>query len=278
MGSRSPAPFRGAVTFAGALGTGLRKMAGAGTGTARFWRDLSLLALILVLSVLFGLRAVGRLMRGRWAFGFAGLAIVIPLSVFAVQPYRAWRATADNPQPGQTASAAIDAALIREWRRAVEEAPKEDRIGQQRAADGETGAGAVAARTEEKLPPQETWRIGAPRQDARPPQKPAQEARATQQPMQETTNQRDADATKETNPIAGAPAGPAVDAPASEDGIGSTPNLRSFRPDAAPFRGRETGWRRSLRGHHRHYQVGWSYRVHTTGVARAGPALLYLAR
>lgn len=229
-------------------------------------------------------------MQGRWALGFIGFAIVIPLVVFAFQPDRARRPTADNPQAGQTASApaqaleqdgdddVVDAASIKERRTSGEEAPKEAKIERQPAANVDPVAGAIVAGTEEKLPAQETGRTEPPRQDARPTQQPAQETRATEQPMQEAKKQPEADATTETNPMAGAPAGPAVKAPESKDGAGSTADLRPVKPEAAPFRAGETSWRRSLRGHHRHYQVGWSYLIHPTGVGRMGPVPVYVGR
>lgn len=293
MGSRIPAPFRGAFT-------GLRKVAEAGTRTTRFWRDLSLLALILVLSVLLGLRAAGRLMRGRWALGFIGLAILISLAVFAFQPDRARRATADNPQAGQTASArppqaleqegksddeVVDAASIKERRTSGGEAPKEAKIERQPAADVDTVAGAIVTGKEAR----EKWRTEPPRQYVRQTEPPAQETWA-EQPMQAAREQPEADATKETNLIADAPAGLTVESPesktanpagnalASKDGAGSTADLRQVKPEAAPFRAGETSWRRSLRGHHRHYQVVWSYLTHPTGVGRMGPVPVYVGR
>jgi hypothetical protein len=310
MGSRIPASFRGAVTVANAIGTGLRKLAEAGTRRARFWRDLPLLAVILVFSVLLGLRAVGRLMRGRWALGFIGLAIVIPLMVFAFQPYNAWRATADNPHPEQKAPQAleqegrsdddaVDGASIQEWRKSVEEVLKEGKIGQQPVADRETGAGAVVARTEEKLPLKETQRTEPPR-DATPPDQRAQEAKPTEQPMQEAKSAQPApnarhteppmqDAKKQegdADPLAGSPVGPDLHLPEAKEGPGSTTDLQTVKPEAAPFpEGREMGTRRTFRDG-RHYHSAWSYRIrgawsyrnHTTGVARMGPVLTYLGR
>jgi hypothetical protein len=308
MGSLIPASFRGAITVAGVLATGLRKFAEAGTRTARSWRDLSLLVVILVLSVLLGLRAVGRLMRGRWALRFIGLAIVIPLVVFAFQSYHAWRATADNPHPDQTATPqaleqegrsddnTVDAASIQEWRKSVEEVLKEAKIGQQPAENREMGVGAVVARTEEKLPPQETQRTEPPR-DARPPEQRAQEARPTEQPIREAkpapyaspTEPPMQDAKKQegdADPLAATPVGPDLHLPEAKEGPESTADLQNVKPEAAPFReGRETGIRRTFSGG-RHYRRAWPYRIrgawsyrnHTTGVARMGPVLTYLAR
>jgi hypothetical protein len=260
---------------------------GAGAGTARFWRDLSLLALILVLSALLGLRAVGGLTRSRWAMGSIWLATVIPLAVFAFQPDRGWRATADDPQPGQTPSTSagaapaqaldqegksngdvVDLASMKERKARGEEAPRGTKIERQPAADVDTVAGAIVAGTEEKLPAQETWRTEPPRQDAGPLEQPAQ-------PVQDARKQPEPDATKKTNPIAGAPAGPAADGPAAKDNTRSTAGLRSAKPEATPFRGRETGWRKSMRSG-RHGSVVWSYLTHATGVARMGPVSVYL--
>jgi hypothetical protein len=265
-----------------------RISAGAGTGTARYWRDLPLLALILVLSALLGLRAVGVLVQGRWAMGSIWLAIVIPLAVFAFQPDRAWRVTADNPQPGETVSPSTGAApaqaleqeaksdddVVEEGRTGGEEAPKEAKVEQQPAADVDPVAGLIVAGTEEKLPAQKTWRTEPPRQASRPPEQPAQEV---EQPMQEARKQPEPDAAKEVNAIAGAPAGSAIAAPESKDKTGSTVDRRWVKPETAPFRGRETGWRKTFRGERR-YRVSWSYLTHATGVARMGPVPVYIGR
>ena len=176
---------------------------------------------------------------------------------------------------------------------------KEAKIGQQPVADRETDAGAVVARTEEKLPPQETQRT-EPLRDATPPDQRALEAKPTEQPMQEAKSAQPVpnaspteppmqDAKKQeadADPLAGSPVGPDLHLPEAKEGPESTADLQTVKPEAAPFpEGRETGTRRTFRGG-RHYHSArsyrihgaWSYRNHTTGVARMGPVLTYLGR
>jgi hypothetical protein len=257
-------------------------MAKAGNGTARFWHHLFLLALTVILYVLLGLRAVGRLMRGRWASGLIGLAIVIPLALFAFHSHRAWRATGDSPQSRQTASAPVgapqalgqasnsdedevDAASIQEWRKAVKEVLKEAKAGQRPAAR-ETGAGAVVARTEEKPQGQEIGQTASP-QEMRPPEQSTQEGKKPE-----------ADAAREPSPIAGGPGGPAADTTSTKEAAGSPADLGAIKPESGRFwQGGEAQIGRRFRGG-RHYRGAWSYRIHTPGNVRQGPVLTYLAR
>lgn len=251
MGSRIPALVRSIVRAAG-----------------DFWRVGAVVALIFVLFVLLGSKVIAKLVCARWVTALIGVAIVIPLVLFAFRPVSqktpigedraAAFATAGRgiEQAAQSEDDAKEAASISEWRKAVEEVLKEADAGKRAVAGGNAE--------------QRDTLAGA----ANTPQ--AQEP----EPIDQQVKALETGAAKADSPIANdrvssntSASAPVLEAP-QMNGPKEPSGAPLVKAEATPSEERgEMGRRRVWSG--RHYGRGWYYRIHTTGVARMGPVLVF---
>jgi hypothetical protein len=234
---------------------------------ARVGRAAAVLAIIFVFSALRCSKAIAKLVRPRWGTVLIGIAIVIPLVLFAFKPASqktptgqdkaaaSTRVDREIEQAAKSEDDATEAASIEEWRKAVEEVLKEADAGQQAVASGKAeqrDAIATAAKTPQAQDPKPTDR-----------QVKAQDTEI--KAAGPIVNDR-----ADSPTTAGAPA---VEAP-QVNGPNESSGVPLVKAEATPSgESGERGVRRVWRG--AHHGWGWHYRIHTTGVARMGPVLVF---
>jgi hypothetical protein len=235
---------------------------------ARVGRAAAVLAIIFVFSVLLGSKAIAKLLRPRWGTVLIGIAIVIPLVLFGLKPASqktpigqdkaaaSARVDREIEQAAKSEDDAAEAATIEEWRKAVEEVLKEADAGQQAIASGKAeqlDAIATAANTPQAQDPKPTDR-----------QIMAQNTGEVKAAGPIVNDRADSPTT------AGASA---VEAP-QMNGPNESSGVPLVKAEATPSgESGERGVRRVRRG--AHHGWGWHYRIHTTGVARMGPVLVF---
>jgi hypothetical protein len=227
----------------------------------------AVLALVFVFSVLLGSKAIAKLVRARWVTALIGVAIIIPLMLFVFQP-ASHKATIGQDKQAASARAdreieraakseddSTEAASLEEWRKAVEEVLKEADAGQKAIASGKAEQRKAIA----------TAANASPTQDPKPTDR--------QVKAQETEEVKAAPIVSDRADLPTNAGGLAIEAP-QMNGPNESSGVPLVKAEATPSgESGDTVGRRVRRG--THHTWGWHYRIHTTGVARMGPVLVF---
>jgi hypothetical protein len=201
---------------------------------------------------------MAKLVRARWVTALIGIAIMIPLVLFSFQPASQKAPVGQHEAVGsertdrgimQAAKSEDDAKESpsgEEWKKVVEETLKEAEAGQQAVAGGN-----------EKQQDTLTGVVNAPQ--AQGPKPTDQQVK----PQETETVKAAGPIVSDRAAAAGlAPEPPQVKGPKESSGVPAPSGQSEKIGGRKVSRARRFGW-------------GWHYRVHTTGVARAGPVLVF---